>query len=86
LEELKEELVQPDNKLKSEQEFGDLLFALINLARKSGLNPDDALEYTNQKFITRFMFIEERAKSMGKLLTDMSLEEMDGIWNEAKSK
>ncbi|MDZ4668054.1 MAG: nucleoside triphosphate pyrophosphohydrolase [bacterium] len=84
LEELKAELDQPDNKLKSEQEFGDLLFALTNLARKSGLNPDDALEYTNQKFITRFMFIEERAKLLGKSLTDMSLEEMDAIWNEAK--
>lgn len=85
-EELKIELAQSDNKLKSEQEFGDLLFALINLARKSGLNPDDALEYTNQKFIHRFQFIEERAKEMNKNLIDMSLEEMDAIWNEAKAK
>jgi XTP/dITP diphosphohydrolase len=77
-------LDQTDNKLKSEKEFGDLLFALINLARKSGLNPDDALEYTNQKFMKRFMFIEERAKFMNKNLLDMNLAEMDAIWNEAK--
>jgi XTP/dITP diphosphohydrolase len=85
-EELRVELAQPNNIKKSEEEFGDLLFALINLARKSGLNPDDALEYTNQKFITRFQFIEERAKDLGKNLLDMSLEEMDAIWNEAKGK
>lgn len=84
LNELRAELAKSDNQKKSEQEFGDLMFALVNLARKTGLNPDDALEYTNQKFITRFMFIEERAKMLGKKLTDMSLEEMDAIWNEAK--
>ncbi|OYU95221.1 MAG: nucleoside triphosphate pyrophosphohydrolase [Bacteroidetes bacterium B1(2017)] len=84
LQELKDELDKPNNKDKSEREFGDLLFALINLARKSGLNPDDALEHTNQKFLTRFMFIEERAKQLDKKLTDMSLAEMDAIWNEAK--
>jgi XTP/dITP diphosphohydrolase len=86
LQEFKEELAQTENKEKTEQEFGDLLFSLVNLARKSGLNPDDALEYTNQKFIKRFTFIEERAKSLGKNLKDMSLEEMDAIWNEAKGK
>lgn len=86
LSELKAELVQPDNLEKSQQEFGDLLFSLINLARKSGLNPDDALEYTNQKFMKRFMFIEESAKALGKNLLSMSLEEMDAIWNEAKHK
>lgn len=85
LQEFKEELAQTENKEKTEQEFGDLLFSLVNLARKSGLNPDDALEYTNQKFIKRFTFIEERAKSLGKNLKDMSLEEMDAIWNEAKT-
>ncbi len=84
LNELRQELVQPDNQKKSEEEFGDLLFAMINLARKSGLNPDDALEYTNTKFLRRFMFIESKAKELGKSLTDMSLEEMDLIWNEAK--
>ncbi|MBU3663687.1 MAG: nucleoside triphosphate pyrophosphohydrolase [Bacteroidetes bacterium] len=84
--ELKAELVQPDNQEKSQQEFGDLLFSLINLARKSSLNPDDALEYTNQKFMKRFMYIEESAKAQGKNLLNMSLEEMDAIWNEAKLK
>jgi XTP/dITP diphosphohydrolase len=84
--ELKAELVQPDNQEKSQQEFGDLLFSLINLARKSGLNPDDALEYTNQKFMKRFIYIEESAKAQGKNLLNMSLEEMDAIWNEAKLK
>jgi XTP/dITP diphosphohydrolase len=84
LNEFKEELALPNNQKKSEEEFGDLLFALVNLARKSGLNPDDALEYTNQKFITRFTFIEARAKELGKNLTEMSLQEMDAIWNEAK--
>jgi XTP/dITP diphosphohydrolase len=86
LEELKAELVQTDNQEKSQQEFGDLLFSLINLARKSGLNPDDALEYTNQKFMKRCMSIEESAKAQGKNLLSMSLEEMDAIWNEAKLK
>jgi XTP/dITP diphosphohydrolase len=86
LQEFKEELVQTDNKEKTEKEFGDLLFSLVNVARKNGLNPDDALEYTNQKFIKRFTFIEERAKSLGKNLKDMSLEEMDAIWNEAKGE
>jgi XTP/dITP diphosphohydrolase len=86
LNEFKEELAIPNNQKKSEEEFGDLLFALVNLARKSGLNPDDALEYTNQKFITRFTFIEARAKELGKNLTEMSLQEMDAIWNEAKKQ
>ncbi len=82
--ELKKELGQPDNQQKSQEEFGDLLFSLINLARKTGLNPDDALEYTNAKFIKRFTFIEAKAKELGKSLTEMSLEEMDAIWKEAK--
>lgn len=86
LQEFKEELAQTENKEKMEHEFGDLLFSLVNVARKHGLNPDDALEYTNQKFIKRFTFIEERAKSLGKNLKDMSLEEMDAIWNEAKGQ
>jgi XTP/dITP diphosphohydrolase len=86
LNELKKELVQTENKKKSQEEFGDLLFSLINLARKSGLNPDDALEYTNTKFYNRFTFIESRAQELGKKLTDMTLEEMDAIWVEAKQK
>ncbi len=84
--ELKQELEQENNQQKSQEEFGDLLFALINLARKSGINPDDALEYTNQKFQKRFMYIEEKAQQTGRKLTDMTLAEMDAIWNEAKGK
>jgi XTP/dITP diphosphohydrolase len=82
--EFKHELSIPNNKQKMEQEFGDLMFALVNLARKNGINPDDALEYTNQKFRNRFMFIEERSKAMNKNMIDMSLAEMDEIWNESK--
>jgi XTP/dITP diphosphohydrolase len=85
LAEFKTELNKTNNKEKTEKEFGDLLFALVNLARKNGINPDDALEYTNQKFRNRFMFIEERAKEINKKMTDMSLDEMDAIWNESKS-
>lgn len=86
LNELKRELGQTENKQKTQEEFGDLLFSLINLARKTGLNPDDALEYTNTKFIKRFTYIEAKAKELGKSLTEMSLEEMDTIWKEAKQK
>lgn len=82
--EFKNELNIPNNKQKTEQEFGDLLFALVNLARKNGINPDDALEYTNQKFRNRFMFIEDKTKAMNKNMIDMSLAEMDEIWNESK--
>ncbi len=84
LKELEIELNKPENNKKSEEEFGDLLFALINFARKSNLNPDDALEYTNQKFLSRFKFIESRAKTLNKKLNEMTLNEMDEIWNEAK--
>jgi XTP/dITP diphosphohydrolase len=85
LEEFKIELAKPDNKEKTEKEFGDLLFALVNLARKNGINPDDALEYTNKKFRNRFMYIEEKAQQHNKKMTDMTLNEMDAIWNESKS-
>ncbi|MFN6358807.1 MAG: nucleoside triphosphate pyrophosphohydrolase, partial [Bacteroidota bacterium] len=70
---------------KTEKEFGDFLFALVNLARKFNINPDDALEKTNLKFLQRFQFIEKQAGLMHKNLTDMTLEEMDSIWNEAKA-
>jgi XTP/dITP diphosphohydrolase len=85
LEEFKIELAKPNNKEKTEKEFGDLLFALVNLARKNGINPDDALEYTNKKFRNRFMFIEEKAQLLNKNMIDMTLDEMDAIWNESKS-
>jgi len=69
---------------KVEEEFGDLLFAMVNYARFIKVDPEAALERTNLKFIRRFNFIEKRALGMGKSLGEMSLEEMDGIWNEAK--
>lgn len=70
---------------KMEAEFGDLFFSLINAARLYKVNPDNALERTNQKFIYRFNHIEQGAKRLGKNLKDMTLEEMDILWNEAKN-
>lgn len=67
-----------------EAEFGDLLFAVINAARLHGVNPENALERTNRKFIRRFNYLEAKAKDKGKSLKEMSLAEMDEIWNEAK--
>ncbi|MDE7441148.1 MAG: nucleoside triphosphate pyrophosphohydrolase [Muribaculaceae bacterium] len=71
---------------KIDAEFGDLLFAVINAARLYGVDPENALERTNRKFIRRFNHIEARAKEMGKNLKEMTLGEMDGLWNEAKTK
>lgn len=67
-----------------EQEFGDLLFSVINLSRFLEVNPEDALERTNKKFITRFQYMEKKVIGQGKDLRKMTLEEMDEIWNEAK--
>jgi XTP/dITP diphosphohydrolase len=69
---------------KIEDEFGDVLFSLINYARFVGVNPEDALEKTNKKFIKRFQYIESEANKSGKQLSDMTLAEMDKYWNEAK--
>lgn len=69
---------------KAEGEFGDLLFSLINYARFININPEDALEKTNRKFIKRFQHLENRAREQGKQLQDMTLAEMDVYWNEAK--
>jgi XTP/dITP diphosphohydrolase len=69
---------------KMEAEFGDLFFSLINAARLYKINPDNALERTNRKFIRRFNYIEEKALEAGRKLDEMSLEEMDALWNEAK--
>lgn len=69
---------------KVEEEFGDLLFALVNYARFVKVDPEVALERTNLKFMRRFSYIEQRAKDLGKTLHDMNLEEMDILWNEAK--
>jgi XTP/dITP diphosphohydrolase len=82
LEELKAEV--DSNSDKIEDEFGDVLFSLINYARFINVNPDDALERTNKKFISRFQYLESEAKKEGKELSDMSLEEMDVYWNKAK--
>ena len=69
---------------RAESEFGDLLFSLINYARFININPEDALEKTNRKFIKRFQYLENKAKENGKQLHDMSLTEMDVFWDEAK--
>ncbi len=69
---------------KAEGEFGDLLFSLINYARFININPENALEKTNKKFIKRFQYLEQKAKENGKQLQDMTLAEMDVYWNEAK--
>ena len=83
--ELKQEISAHD-KEKAEQELGDLLFSIINVARLYKIHPDDALERTNKKFIRRFNYVEEAALSNKRQLKDMTLEEMDALWNEAKSK
>jgi XTP/dITP diphosphohydrolase len=74
------------DKQRLEMEYGDLLFALVNYARFLDINPEDALEHTNRKFIRRFQFLEKNAKSIGKSLHQMSLDEMDVFWNKAKEE
>jgi len=74
----------PINQEKARDEFGDLLFSLINYARFIDINPEEALERTNKKFIKRFQYLESAAKDSGKVLSDMTLAEMDIYWNEAK--
>lgn len=85
LAELEAELRKED-KENSTKELGDFLFSVINAARLYHLNPDNALEMTNQKFIRRFNYVEEKAKEKGKSLKDMTLREMDELWNEAKKQ
>jgi XTP/dITP diphosphohydrolase len=85
LDELEAEL-NKDDKERSTQELGDFLFAVINAARLYKLNPDNALEKTNRKFIDRFNYIEAHSIKMGKPLKDMTLAEMDQLWNEAKQQ
>lgn len=84
LDELKHEVSTNASADRIEGEFGDLLFALVNYARYIGVNPEDALERTNRKFRSRFQYIEKIALSHNKQLHEMSLEEMDELWNEAK--
>lgn len=81
--ELQEEIIA-NNQIKLEQEFGDVFFALINYARFLKVNPEDALEKTNKKFISRFNYMERKILDQGKALADCSLSEMDVFWNEAK--
>jgi len=83
LQELQEE-VAAGNQDKMENEFGDVLFSMINYARFLNINPEDALERTNKKFIKRFQYLESKAGELGKPLSDMTLAEMDVFWNEAK--
>lgn len=83
LEELKAELAKGD-KENSTRELGDFLFSVINAARLYKLNPDNALEMTNQKFIRRFNYVEDHSVKQGKSVKDMTLEEMDKLWDEAK--
>ena len=79
-----EDELQRDDRERSEEELGDFLFSVINAARLYKLNPDNALEKTNQKFIRRFNYIEQHSIKAGRPLTEMTLEEMDALWNEAK--
>ena len=87
---VKEELAEVEAELRrgdrvdEEKEFGDLLFSIVNAARLYGVRPDNALERTNRKFIARFNYIEARAKEQGRHLREMTLQEMDALWNEAK--
>ena len=88
---VKEEIAEVETELKAgnrdnmEKEFGDLLFSVINATRLYGVRADNALELTNNKFITRFNHIEQRALDMGKKINELSLAEMDALWNEAKN-
>ena len=81
--ELSQEMAHMD-KAKMEEEMGDVFFSLINASRLYGIDPENALEKTNKKFINRFNYLETKAANLGKSLKEMMLEEMDEIWNEAK--
>jgi XTP/dITP diphosphohydrolase len=82
--ELQEAIGNVEHKAQKEEEMGDLIFALVNYARFIGVNPEDALEKTNRKFIRRFAYVEEKALEAGKRLKDLSLAEMDIWWEEVK--
>lgn len=89
---VKEELAELEFEIKAndtekmEEEFGDFLFSIINASRLYGIDPENALEKTNQKFIRRFNYVEKASKQLGKSLKTMNLDEMDAIWNEAKKQ
>ncbi len=84
MDEMRDEAAKTDNHDKTEMEFGDLLFALVNYARFIGVNPEDALEKTNRKFKSRFQYLEQKVRENQLNLNEMSLDEMDRFWNEAK--
>lgn len=86
MDELKVELLKNPNSLEAEQEFGDLFFSMINAARLYGINPENALERTNQKFMKRFSYLEEQTLKKGIDLKTMPLEAMEKIWQEAKKE
>ena len=81
-----EQEMQRGDAVNLEKEFGDLLFSLVNASRLYGINPDNALELTNNKFRNRFNYVEQQTIGQGRSLRDMSLGEMDALWNEAKTK
>lgn len=89
---VKEEIAEVEAEMRRggeadiEKEFGDVFFAMVNAARLYGVRPDNALEKTNRKFISRFNYVERRAKEMDRHLRDMTLAEMDALWDEAKAK
>lgn len=89
---VREEISEFENELKNdtstnrEEEFGDLLFSLVNVARLYKLKPDNALEKTNQKFTRRFNYIEQQAIAQGRSLSEMTLDEMEALWQEAKKQ
>lgn len=85
IEEYQTEIDKMDQE-KATDEFGDLMFSLVNAARLYHINPDNALERTNQKFIRRFNYVEQKTLQQGRSLKDMPLEEMDALWNEAKKQ
>lgn len=82
--ELETELQREENLERQTDELGDVLFSIINAARLYGINPDNALERTNRKFIRRFTYVEQQARQQGLQLKDMTLAQMDALWNEAK--
>lgn len=80
------EAVRENNPRNIEDEFGDVLFSLVNYARFLGIDPDNALELTNQKFTRRFTSMEEKAEAKGTTLAELNLQEMDALWNEIKQE
>ncbi|MDH3492384.1 MAG: nucleoside triphosphate pyrophosphohydrolase [Acidobacteriota bacterium] len=80
------EAIEGDSSERQREEIGDLLFVVVNLARKLGIEPEDALKKTNRKFRSRFRYVEESLKRKGKTLEDADLSEMDGLWEKAKSE